>query len=155
HWVAGPVLAVLAAVALVLLYQEAPPMIWLWANVIAAVALLRAAPEGRLRRFAARYRLASFVLLVLALLPLLAGQLRLAIYPQLDTPTFSGSMRVRMDAAMAGASAVRPEEALKQAPATAPAELAHDGAMEQVSVTGVRAQFSSVLNRYAAGTQLQ
>jgi hypothetical protein len=155
HWVAGPVLAVLAAVALVLLYQEAPPMIWLWANVIAAVALLRAAPEGRLRRFAARYRLASFVLLVLALLPLLVGQLRLAIYPQLDTPAFSGSMRVRMDAAMAGASAVRPEEALKQAPATAPAELAHDGAMEQVSVTGVRAQFVSVLNRYAAGTQLQ
>src|SRR5690606_41461427 len=85
----------------------------------------------------------------------LARHSRLATYPELVTPAFSGSMRVRMDAAMAGASAVRPEEALKQAPATAPAELAHDGAMEQGSVTGVRAQFSSVLNRYAAGTQLQ
>ncbi|HUG73632.1 MAG TPA: hypothetical protein VMK82_09430, partial [Steroidobacteraceae bacterium] len=172
HWVAGPAVAAMAAVALVLLYQEAPVMIWLWVNVIAAIALLRAAPEGRLRAAVARYRVVSFALLVLALLPLLIGQLRLAIYPQLDAPHYGfGALIDRsfgFGAGKAAAEQVRAERmeqdmAVLAAPAAPPdasreREMAADGDaanLEEVQVTGSRVQFASVSNRYAAGTLLQ
>ena len=167
HWIAGPLVAIAAAVALVLLYQEAPPMIWLWANAIAAIALFRAAPEGRLRSFAGRYRVASFAVLVLALLPLLIGQLRLAIYPQLDAPSYGfGAMVERgfardktagMEApmmqedAMAGVAPPPPPAATRSSAAPADA----DSSMREVQVTGSRILQASVSNRYAAGTQLQ
>jgi hypothetical protein len=83
YWVAGLVPAVIAAVALLLTYQDAPPYIWLWGNLLAAIAVARAAPEGRFRRFARGYRTTSFVVLGLALLPFLGMQVRLALYPQL------------------------------------------------------------------------
>ncbi|HEV7715356.1 MAG TPA: hypothetical protein VGO53_07160, partial [Steroidobacteraceae bacterium] len=82
-WLAGWVVGVVAFVALLLTYQESPSYIWLWSNLLAALALARAAPEGRLRRFARGYRAVSFALLGVALLPLLWGQARLAIHPQL------------------------------------------------------------------------
>ncbi len=162
HWITGPLVAGAAALALVLLYQEAPAMIWLWANAIAAIALFRAAPEGRLRQFAARYRVASFTVLVLALLPLLIGQLRLAIYPQLDAPwpgTLSTFRPGAEKAAMDEAPALQEmQQASPPAPTAAPApDQAFDAAAqrEQVTVTGSRILLSSVSNRYAAGTQLQ
>ncbi len=85
RWIGGWTAGVLALSGLLLTYQEAPEYIWLWANVIAAVALARSAPEGRLRRYARGYRLVSFLVLGVMLLPLLLGQVRLALYPQLDT----------------------------------------------------------------------
>src|SRR5690606_11214160 len=127
HWVGGRVVAVAAAVALLLLHQDAPPMIWLWANAIAAIALFRAAPEGRLRAFAARYRVVSFVILALALLPLLIGQLRLAFYPQLDATSYSyGPMGGGFGgAANSGIAVDRVDEmALAPGPAAPPPPLA-------------------------------
>jgi hypothetical protein len=83
YWVAGRVVAAVAAVALVLIYQELPLITWLWANILIAIAIYRAAPEGRLRRVTAYYRCVAFVILGVALLPLLVTQLRLALYPDL------------------------------------------------------------------------
>ncbi|MGD9598060.1 MAG: hypothetical protein AB7G76_02205 [Steroidobacteraceae bacterium] len=83
-WLGGPVCGALAFVALLLTYQDSPKVIWLWANLLAALALARAAPEGRLRRFATAYRTVSFALLALVLVPFMWQQLRLAIHPQLD-----------------------------------------------------------------------
>jgi hypothetical protein len=83
YWVAGRMVAVIAVLALLLMYQELPALIWLWAMVLGAIAIHRAAPEGRLRRYAGYFRCASFVILGVALVPLLISQLRLALYPDL------------------------------------------------------------------------
>ncbi len=89
YWAAGVVPAVVAAVALLLTYQEAPAYIWLWGNLLAALAIARAAPEGRFRNFARRYRTLSFVVLAIALLPFLWMQVRYALYPQLEGPSYT------------------------------------------------------------------
>jgi hypothetical protein len=169
HWVAGRTVAVAAAVALGLLYQESPALIWLWVAVIAGIALFRAAPEGRLRRMAGNYRIASFAVLVLALLPLLIGQLRLAIYPQLDTGPvrssygFAGGMpsNIAVEAIKAEISA----QPMVPPPAPAsPAEpggrmqvdsVAPESSLMEVQVTGSRINYASVSDRYAPGTMLQ
>lgn len=83
YWTAGLVPALVAALALMLTYQEMPEFIWLWGNLLAALSVARAAPEGRFRRFANLYRTLSFAALGLALLPFLWLQVRYALYPQL------------------------------------------------------------------------
>src|SRR5678816_1341571 len=85
YWMTGLVPAVIAAVALLLTYQEMPEFIWLWGNLLAALAIARAAPEGRFRKLAHGYRTASFVVLALALLPFMWMQVRFALYPQLES----------------------------------------------------------------------
>ncbi|MEO8018152.1 MAG: hypothetical protein ABI769_10085 [Pseudomonadota bacterium] len=84
YWAAGLVPAAIAALALVLTYQEAPEYIWLWGNLLAALSIARAAPAGRFQKFARVYRTLSFVLLGAALLPFLWTQVRFALYPQLE-----------------------------------------------------------------------
>lgn len=83
-WLFGSVLGALAFVALVLTYQESPQLIWLWGNLLAAIAIARSTPDGRWREVARAYRLASFVLVALVLVPFSWSQLRLAMHPQLD-----------------------------------------------------------------------
>lgn len=88
YWTAGRIPAAIAAVALLLTYQEAPAYVWLWGNLLAALAIARAAPEGRFRTLAKIYRTASFTLLGVALLPFLWMQVRFALYPQLEGAGF-------------------------------------------------------------------
>jgi hypothetical protein len=83
-WLAGRIVGAVAFVALLLTYQESPAYIWLWGNLLVALALARAAPDGRLQRFARVYRAVSLAILGIALLPLLWGQARLALHPQLE-----------------------------------------------------------------------
>jgi hypothetical protein len=82
-----------AAIALIvglLTYQEIGAPVFLWLAVLVAVALQRAAPEGRLRTWAAGTRVLVLVLLLLALVPFALRQVRLAVYPQLEAiPTGS------------------------------------------------------------------
>ena len=80
----GPVAGVVALLAVGLSYQEANASAWLWLNMLIAMALLRVAPEGRLRRSALLYQALSAAALVLWLVPFVAGQLRIAVYPQLE-----------------------------------------------------------------------
>lgn len=165
HWAAGRSAAVIAAIALVLTYQELPEMVWLWANPLAAIALVRAVPAGRLRRLARAYRLASFLVLALVLLPMLVGQLRLAFYPSLavnEAEQASGLLKsrmaetraLRMDLQVADAPAISTMS--PPAPAAALGEPAEEGVdapeLQEVKVTGNR---RSVTNRYAEGTLLQ
>ncbi|HEU5136073.1 MAG TPA: hypothetical protein VFU13_13065 [Steroidobacteraceae bacterium] len=84
YWTAGLIPAAIAALGLVLTYQEAPDYIWLWGNLLAAMAVARAAPEGHFRKFAHAWRTLSFTALGLALLPFLVMQYRYALYPQLS-----------------------------------------------------------------------
>ena len=75
---------IVALFALVLSFHEIDAPAWLWLNILIAVALLRVAPAGRLRNSVLLYMAGSALLLVLALVPFVAGQLRMAIFPQLE-----------------------------------------------------------------------
>ena len=73
-----------AFVAMTLSFHEPAAPLWTWLNLLAAVALVRVAPEGRLQRVAKGYRLASFAVLLLFLVPFLLAQIRIAVFPQLE-----------------------------------------------------------------------
>ncbi|HMM75167.1 MAG TPA: hypothetical protein PJ986_05645 [Gammaproteobacteria bacterium] len=74
----------LALLALLLCWHEpgAPRQVWL--HVLAAVALVRVLPIGRLRSAAALYRNAALLVLVVLALGFAIDQVRIAIYPQLE-----------------------------------------------------------------------
>ena len=127
----------IALFALALSWHEANAPQWIWVNLLAAVALARVAPEGRLRKSALLYRGLSFAILVIALVPFFAGQMRIAIYPQLEpqhavssdfygapAPTTVPAMH-DMDSEME-----RRERAVKQAEP--------QSAAEEIVVTGTR-----------------
>ena len=80
----GRLFGTVALLALTLSYHEALAPVWTWLNLLAAVALARVAPEGRLQRLARSYRLASFAVLLLFLIPFAITQIRIAVYPQLE-----------------------------------------------------------------------
>ena len=156
-WLGGPVGGALAFLALVLTYQDSPQVIWLWANLLAALALARAAPEGRLRTFATRYRKLSFAVLALALVPFMWQQLRFAIHPQLDTgvPPYYAT-NVQMPAAMPAPQAPPPRPSAPADTAMASASTAGEAiksTVESVVVTSARA--ASRAERYAPGTIVQ
>lgn len=165
----GRALAAIAFGGMLLMYQEAPDHLWLWANLLAAVAVARAVPvEGRLRRWAVRYRFLSFVLLGVALLPLLFLQIRLALHPQLDTDG-SGSGSIPLSPMTGPGPAPVPAPAEAQLDTLVPPEVtaasserlreSRPGASAQ-SATG-RVGIDAGLNvlqkvqRYATGTVLQ
>ncbi|MBT8092719.1 MAG: hypothetical protein KJN77_06760 [Gammaproteobacteria bacterium] len=80
----GRVAAVIALLALTLSFHELFAPSWVWLNLLVAVALMRVAPPGRLRQLVGGYQLLSAAALVLTLVPFVAGQLRIALYPQLE-----------------------------------------------------------------------
>ena len=80
----GRTAGIIALAALILSFHEFNAPSWLWLNLLIAIALLRVAPAGRLRQSVQVYQLTSAVVLILALVPFVASQLRVAIYPQLE-----------------------------------------------------------------------
>ncbi|HNS26483.1 MAG TPA: hypothetical protein PKN91_00025 [Steroidobacteraceae bacterium] len=158
-WLAGKPAGVLAFAALALTYQDAPQVIWLWGNLLAALALARAAPEGRLRGFALRYRTISFAVLAIVLVPFMWSQLRLALHPQLDSAYSAGwNLPMPMPAARAPAAppppvmdmaTARPEMAAVQ---EVKQETPEPRARKDVIATGAMA---SRTERYAPGTVVQ
>ena len=152
-WTCGPAAGALAFVALLLTYQDSPQIIWLWANLLAALALARAAPEGKLRSFVERYRAVSFAVLALALVPFMWQQMRLAIHPQLDSDSmyYGGPMP---SAAPAAPPRVAMEEAgtLQSAPVAA-TKSADAGVREAIVMTD--RPYTSRAERYAPGTIVQ
>jgi len=80
----GRTAGMVALLALTLSFHEAGAPGWLWLNMLVAVALIRVAPPGKLLQAARVYELAGATLLLLALVPFVAGQLRIGIYPQLE-----------------------------------------------------------------------
>lgn len=83
---------VLSLVALTLSLHEpgAPEFIWL--NLLVAVALVRVAPAGRLLKISKTYRNLSLLILLIIFVPFAAEQLRIAIYPQLESQGYRGGV---------------------------------------------------------------
>lgn len=178
YWTAGRIPAAIAALALLLTYQEATLYIWLWGNLLAALAIARAAPDGRFQRIARGYRTASFVVLGLALLPFMWWQVRYALYPQLEGYGFAtvgmaaqyNSIAPQEEYAAAATDAAATdayaESMVMQAPAAAPpieADIVNEAQEKQSADRRVRMNVGKlsglnsqqVVQRYAAGTVLQ
>jgi hypothetical protein len=79
-----PLVALLGASGVLLTYQAEPSLMWGWANLLAAMALARAAPAGRLANIVGRYRTLSFALLTLALVSFAGTEVDQSIHPQLE-----------------------------------------------------------------------
>lgn len=92
---------VIALGALILSFHELNAPSWLWLNVLIAIALMRVAPVGRLRQIVSGYQTLSAVALVIVLVPFIAGQLRVAIYPQLEPQVSSYQLYGFAEAPMA------------------------------------------------------
>jgi hypothetical protein len=137
--------------ALALSWQESDAPQWIWLNLLAAIALVRVAPEGRLRKSAIAYRAVSLAALVLILVPFFAEQLRIGVYPQLEPQSAHsygyGRQPVSAPApADDGFGAMESRErALKEAAPTS--------AVEEIVVTGAQAKRSYA--RYAPNAIVQ
>ena len=80
----GAVSGLVALAAMVLMFHEPSAPRWSWLNLIAAIAVLRVAPQGRFASFCRRYRFVSLAALALLLIPFTVEQLRVVAFPQLE-----------------------------------------------------------------------
>lgn len=117
-------LGLLALLTVGLTYHEpgAPQLVWL--NLLAALALLRVLPPGWARRLADLWRLASIITLLVLAIPFIISQVRVGVYPQLDSP-YSYSARYPGGAWLASQKMdadIMDEEGLDDYAANAPME---------------------------------
>jgi hypothetical protein len=142
----GSLAGIVALVALVVAFHEPGAPRWAWLSLIVAAALLRVAPVGRLKTFAAGYRWVSLGVLALLLTPFTITQLRLALHPQLELPILGRSLAPKP--ALAGRALER------IAPASASVSRAPQQAVEQIVVTATRS-IGGELSRYLPGALVQ
>ncbi len=76
----------LALLAFMLIWHEPGTPRYVWLHILAAIALLRVLPPGRIARLIRIYRNLSILALVLIAIPFLINQVRLGLYPQLEMP---------------------------------------------------------------------
>jgi len=75
-----------ALLTLALIWHEPNAPRFIWLNILAAIALIKALPEGYLLRIIKLYRSVCWISLVIITLPFLVQQIRTGIYPQLEKP---------------------------------------------------------------------
>ena len=140
----------IALVALVLSYHEPGAPVWTWLNLLAAVALVRVAPEGRLQRLARSYRLVSLAVLVAWLVPFAIGQIRIAVYPQLQAESHRTAPNVGLFEALSGQMelAPSPERVVLDSIATATETAKDVGDVVVASAFQRGANATAVYSRY-------
>lgn len=148
----SPVAGGVALFALVLSFHEMFAPNWLWLNLLVAIALLRVAPAGRLHNIVRGYQLFSAAALVLMLVPFVAGQLRVAIYPQLESQVDEYGLLSRADE-FEGAPANEPARARMQAEGRAMSAPVESDKLEEVVVTAAKSPVS--FSRYAPNAIVQ
>jgi hypothetical protein len=143
----GKTAGAIAFLALTLSWHEGGAPQWMWLNLLAAVALVRVAPDGRLKKSAIAYRALSFAVLVLVLVPFFAEQLRIGIYPQLE-PQRAYAYGYDRERVSMPAPALEATDAMEQVKRAAPI-----AGVEEIVVTGARAGKSYA--RYAPNAIVQ
>lgn len=73
-----------ALFSLALIWHEPDAPRFVWLNILAAVALLRVLPAGRMRHFIKWYRNIGWLALLLIAIPFMVDQVRVGLYPQLE-----------------------------------------------------------------------
>jgi hypothetical protein len=143
----GPRWGVLALLALGLSYHEAGAPRLTWLAVLAAEALVRALPEGALRRALGLGRLAAVGVLVLVGLSFAVDHVRQGLYPVLARPGEAVEGTVATMLAEAPAEMEAEQEAVHfAAPAAAPQA---DGAAREVPSAGLLGSSDAVLENKA------
>lgn len=134
--VTTPIGGALAAIALILIYQRTAAPVFIWLNLIAALALAKFV-SGKFKLFIQRYIYLSFILLALVLLPFCIHEARVLVNPQLESEYFSDWTKDSLYAI-----AVQSSDKRKPAPvaAPAPAAAALDESVDEVVVTGAKAE---------------
>jgi hypothetical protein len=159
----GPGAGVIALLALVLSYHEFDAPAWLWLNLLIAIALMRVAPQGRLRQAVQAYQGISVAVLVLVLVPFIAGQLRIAIYPQLEPQYDAGygifpADTVDMPAAVPMEGRLQKLETMPASRELQPADAmtsVEADALEEIAVSSVAAKAPRRYSRYAPNAVVQ
>ncbi len=128
----GSAVGVVAFAALGLSFHETGAPAWLWLNLLAAVALLRVAPPGRLRSILRTYFYLGLAGLALALVPFIADQFRYALYPQLEIGRVSPGVMQAWDRAPGAVSVDAVQKSVSEIAAGQAQEL------EEMVVTGAR-----------------
>lgn len=137
--VTTPIGGALAAVALILIYQRTAAPVFIWLNLIAALALATFV-SGKFKQFIQRYIYLSFILLALVLLPFCVREARIFINPQLENEYFWDWTEDSLYA-IAAQSSDKKKPAPAAAPAPAPAAAAiQDESLDEVVVTGAKAE---------------
>ena len=129
---------IIALLALVLSFHEPYAPSWLWVNLLIAIALMRVAPAGRLRQIVSGYQLLSAAALVVALVPFLANQLRISLYPQLE-PQYNQYQLYDYGVTPAAPSAEQPMRERKASELQADVFRPEVDSLEEIMVTGAKA----------------
>ncbi len=139
----GRAAGAVALLALALSFHEPGAPVWTWLNLLAAAALARVAPPGRLLRAARGYRLTSFAILLVLLIPFATEQLRVAVYPQLEPESHRKAWSFGLFETLSGEASV-PSHAPPGPPALERAGAPRPGEGVRIS----RASESSTYDRY-------
>ncbi|MBD8526752.1 hypothetical protein [Pseudomarimonas arenosa] len=156
--------AALSLLYLVLSHDEHNAPLWSLGVVLILGLLLRNLPAGRLQGLIRFGRAAVLVLLVLLTLPFAAGQLRLALHPQLEgswvvregLPDHGVAFELATDFKQAPMAPPPPPPAPLQAPGSAASRLEPDAAqLDRIEVTGSRIKKSDLWETYSSTSVLQ
>ena len=153
--------ALLSLLALTLSLHEPDAPEFIWLNLLVAVALVRVAPAGRLLQISKTYRNLSLVALLVIFVPFAAQQLRIAIYPQLESQRYAGDFSLiggaatgdtfaRRDAGSIAAKLARRSMDMPAAAVSAP-----DAQLEEIVLMATRSAQLQSFNRYAPNAIVQ
>lgn len=153
-WGKGWGLVTLFAMVLIYHEQSAPTVIWL--NVLAASALLRVLPSGRLKMWTQRYFLLSVLGVVIISLPFMVQQARQGLYPQLEYQNH------QVSAAQSQVKALRMNESHVQSQAKLASEKMMAPTMsmdmmlsEESAIQGGEEPYSKPVLQYEQATKIQ
>jgi hypothetical protein len=151
----GRAAGIVALLALTLSLHELGAPLWSWLNLLAAVALVRVAPDGKLLNAMKLYRVASVAALLVFLVPFAVTQIRIALYPQLELHTsYAGGFSLYGDAIVAGRIAAElPAAAEVNKAAMMNMDSASNMAIEEIVVTAAKTPRS--FSRYATNALVQ
>jgi len=158
--VAGVPAAVLSLAAFTLTHHELPALTWAALNLLVAIALVRAMPEGRVRKWLGHWRSVSLAVVVVMLVPFALSQARLAFFPQLESAAWQGALDTitvtgaRPDFSPPAPEAVA-EQTLRAQKEAAAGVVGEADAPASVRSANAYLERSSIVERYTPGTQLQ
>jgi hypothetical protein len=75
-----------ALITLAIIWHEVGAPRFIWLNVLAVTALLQVVPVGQFRKILTWYRYASWLALLVLVIPFMVNQVRMGLYPQLEKP---------------------------------------------------------------------
>ena len=75
---------IFALITTVLIWHEAMAPQFIWLNLLAAIALLRVLPSGRIEKLIKMYRNLSLLALIIIVVPFMVHEVRTGLYPQLE-----------------------------------------------------------------------